>query len=243
MKNLHLLPTGKPSPLMIEDGKLFYSKNFGFNEFNETKNFRHINKQHIYITSDDELKDGDWCILLENYYLNGGIGKYNSKKAIGYGLHHTTFFQKIILTTDQDLIKDGVQAINDEFLEWFIKNPSCEFVDVKLNSFGECHGDDCSCFDDGDQKVCIFYYPDYKIIITQEEPKTVFELEKYMELASELAHERTLYESGDICNNEDDMYEDINAETTVYKDEIQERFSNWYDYYLNKLRSFKNKAV
>jgi hypothetical protein len=36
---------------------------------------------------------------------------------------------KIILTTDQDLIKDGVQAIDDEFLEWFVKNPSCEEVE------------------------------------------------------------------------------------------------------------------
>ena len=38
--------------------------------------------------------------------------------------------KKIILTTDPDLIKDGVQAIDDEFLEWFVKNPSCESVEV-----------------------------------------------------------------------------------------------------------------
>jgi hypothetical protein len=30
--------------------------------------------------------------------------------------------QKIILTTDLDLIKDGVQSIDNEFLEWFVKN-------------------------------------------------------------------------------------------------------------------------
>jgi hypothetical protein len=41
--------------------------------------------------------------------------------------------QKIILTTDQELIKDGVQAIDDEFLEWFVKNPSCESVEVDKN--------------------------------------------------------------------------------------------------------------
>jgi hypothetical protein len=38
---------------------------------------------------------------------------------------------KIILTTDQDLIKDGVQAIDDEFLEWFVNNTSCEEVEIK----------------------------------------------------------------------------------------------------------------
>jgi hypothetical protein len=35
------------------------------------------------------------------------------------------------MTTDQDLIKDGVQGIDDEFLEWFVKNPSCESIEVK----------------------------------------------------------------------------------------------------------------
>jgi hypothetical protein len=62
--------------------------------------------------------------------------------------------KKIILTTDQDLIKDGVQDIDDDFLEWFVKNPSCEKVEVK------CY----SKFNDGD-------FTDYKIIIPKEEPK------------------------------------------------------------------------
>ena len=43
------------------------------------------------------------------------------------------FAKKIILTTDQDLIKDGVQAIDDEFLEWFVKNSSCIVVKVIKN--------------------------------------------------------------------------------------------------------------
>jgi hypothetical protein len=40
-------------------------------------------------------------------------------------------YQKIILTTDKDLTKDGVQSIDDEFLEWFVKNPSWEEVEVE----------------------------------------------------------------------------------------------------------------
>ena len=40
---------------------------------------------------------------------------------------------KVILTTNKLLIKDGVQAIDDEFLEWFVKNPSCEEVEVVDN--------------------------------------------------------------------------------------------------------------
>ena len=44
-----------------------------------------------------------------------------------------------------------MQAIDDEFLEWFIKNPSCEEVEV----FHQLHKDE----------------PLYKIIIPKEEPK------------------------------------------------------------------------
>lgn len=53
--------------------------------------------------------------------------------------------------------------------------------------------------------------------------------EQMIELASELAHDRTLYESG---YNETDMYEGEN-----YTEEIQERFNEWYDYYLTKIES------
>ena len=45
----------------------------------------------------------------------------------------------MILIIDKDLIKDGVQAIDDTFLEWFVKNPSCESVEVqKWSSLAEC---------------------------------------------------------------------------------------------------------
>lgn len=56
-----------------------------------------------------------------------------------------------------------------------------------------------------------------------------------LELASELAHIRTFQESGDIISNEDDMYQDINAEVLMYTEEIQERFNDWYDFYLGEI--------
>jgi hypothetical protein len=60
---------------------------------------------------------------------------------------------------------------------------------------------------------------------------------KRIELASDLAHDRTLYESGDICNNEDEMWKDPNAISLTYKEEIQNRFNEWYDFYLSKIES------
>jgi hypothetical protein len=55
-----------------------------------------------------------------------------------------------------------VQAIDDEFLEWFVKNPSCEEVDVE--HFGTCCGNQSitQCIN------CKKYNPVYKIIIPQE---------------------------------------------------------------------------
>jgi hypothetical protein len=87
-------------------------------------------------------------------------GNYYLKTDIGY--------KKIILTTDQDLINDGVQAIDDEFLEWFVKNPSCESVEVKqeLGFCINCEWNYDSC---PNAKECL--KGKYKIIIPQEEPK------------------------------------------------------------------------
>jgi hypothetical protein len=83
------------------------------------KNIHKINNT-IYITSDEEIKEGDWAINL----------KSSSVYSIFILNEIVNYEKKIILTTDQDLIKDGVQAIDDEFLKWFVKNPSCEFVPI-----------------------------------------------------------------------------------------------------------------
>jgi hypothetical protein len=118
MKNIHVLPTDKPSRIYLikSNNKLGITSNNP--EF--TENFGSgTQNQHIYITNDEEIKVGDFF-----YSVRGVI----EKAIINYpkGEH----FGKLILTTDQNLIKYGVQAIDDEFLEWFVKNPSCEGVEV-----------------------------------------------------------------------------------------------------------------
>jgi hypothetical protein len=92
------------------------------------RNIYRIGKE-LFITSDEEIKEGDWM-----YYKHFGediVTKYNTWGGLNTNVNeHKDYYKKIILTTDQDLIKDGVQAIDDEFLEWFVKNPSCESVHV-----------------------------------------------------------------------------------------------------------------
>ena len=89
------------------------------------KNIFKIN-ENIYITNDEEIKEGDWILDLDLKK----IVKADKLKVITSKKSKCWYYKKIILTTDQDLIKDGVQGIDDEFLEWFVKNPSCESVKV-----------------------------------------------------------------------------------------------------------------
>jgi hypothetical protein len=58
---------------------------------------------------------------------------------------------------------------------------------------------------------------------------------KIIEIACNLAHNKTLFDSGDICQNEDDMYQNPELRVLVYKEEIQDRFNANYDYYYTEL--------
>jgi hypothetical protein len=146
MKNIHVISTSKPSKLLkdLVDKTYQFKKYFTFGNRIELP-------LNIYITSDEEIKEGDWCIDDE------GIVKCTAHAG---AMNH--YYTKIILTTDQDLIKDGVQAIDDEFLEWFVKNPSCEMVDLYrvLNTD--------------------FSYK-FRIIIPKEEPKQEQDKKMYSE--------------------------------------------------------------
>jgi hypothetical protein len=119
MKNIHVLPTEKPSRLI----KSKINDTIVLEPINVTNNTRYWEYLNIYITSDEEIKEGDWC-----YYENGDLKGIH--KVVNGQRPKTMILKKIILTTDQDLIADGIQAIDDEFLEWFVKNPSCEMVDL-----------------------------------------------------------------------------------------------------------------
>lgn len=114
MKNIHLLPTDKPSMF----------------------------SQHIHITNDEDIKDGDYA-----YHKVFGVGKivniYGEDCFVTIRTSQTDGsittpwkrnipdIKKIILTTNPDLVADGVQAIDDKFLEWFVRNPKVECIEVE----------------------------------------------------------------------------------------------------------------
>jgi hypothetical protein len=143
MKNIHLLPTDKPSRLRYNlSNVLVFTKEL-YRDYGKEAN------QNIYITNSEEIKKGDWYCS-----PNGIISKHNGSEKLPDN------WRKIILTTDQDLIKDGVQAIDDEFLGWFVKNPTCEEVDVIYDKDTFPYGVETA-----------KGYGWYKIIIPREEPK------------------------------------------------------------------------
>jgi hypothetical protein len=189
MKNLHLLPTDKPSRL--------------FKDYNDVLhlNSHHVIKgiftrwtgsnQNIYITSDEEIKEDDW-----------GLSKLNEVILFGRS-YNEKFYKKIILTTDQDLIADGVQAIDDEFLEWFVKNPSCESVEV-MKEYKDGYGNWYNYQDD-------FKFTGlsirYKIIIPKEE------LERGITI-THVGKQETLEEAAEKLYSEDIMWGmDLNKDT------------------------------
>ena len=117
MKNVHIVSTLNPSKLI--------KNNLGYGIVSDIFKQSDLDLiqaqfQNIYITDNSEIKDGNWCFGMD------GIFQYKGK----VNLPDVELPKKIILTDDIDLIKDGVQSIDDEFLEWFVKNPSCERVEV-----------------------------------------------------------------------------------------------------------------
>jgi hypothetical protein len=185
MKNIHILPTGKKSRLFLD----YYNNLF----IVTTKDFiTKINKfQNLYITSDEEIKEGDWVLNIEENTIfkpsNDEIYDIKNSESKYY-----EYCKKIILTTGQDLIKDGVQAIDDEFLKWFVKNPSCESVKV-------------------DSYKTIYHNWIYKIIIPKEEPKPIHEQiidlcggeEQFKEIAGLKPKQETIEEACERIYQED----------------------------------------
>ena len=186
MKNIHILPTDKPSRLHI------WVNNKGLRATLYEKPQLEVPNtvpKNIYIISDEEIKDGDVvkipCGVGKVKKLNWKFGNDNPSYIVEdifiyklrYGqkegeLQINSFryedVKKIILTTDSKLIKDGVQEINDEFLEWFVKNSSCEQISVEevyFHGSGYYKASELS----EQEKEKYSFMKKYKIIIPKEE--------------------------------------------------------------------------
>lgn len=206
MKNVHLLSTDK---LIKSAGDLVKDKYGSIHIFtkNDGKEYgKTTTKLNIYITSDEGIKEGDWFIhpdssCFDKEWKEVSIGGYEILQVIKVdenfiyhssmmAIHKNLNIKKIILTTDQDLIKDGVQAIDDEFLEWFVKNPSCESVEV---GYGFIR------LTETDNEGYWVSIPNEQIEMQQEEPK-----QETLENESIFKNKKWYSENGTVYNKADD---------------------------------------
>lgn len=147
MKNVFLLQTDKPSRLQLQiNGKLHLENGQSI----ALKSF-----QNLYITSDEKIEVGDWFYnpKLPNHIFEAN--PHNTKH-----LSDIDYIKKIVLTTDPNLVEDGIQEVSDELIEWLIDNP-CEYVKISThqvsndeifytvmipeNSCDNCNNDVCCC--------------------------------------------------------------------------------------------------
>ena len=103
-----LLPTDKVFNKKLNKQLIIHNGNLQFCQNGQM--MREGQPQHLYILSDDEIKEGDWCIY-NNHFV-----KY-SKPSNSY------FYKKIIATTNPDLIKEGIASIDDNFVKNYCNKP------------------------------------------------------------------------------------------------------------------------
>ena len=131
MKNVHLLQTE------VYPAKLQLDRDYGtLTIFDEpcVSNGQDFVGANLYITSNEEIQIDEWCFEIYNRESTAVAPRFIDENNNTWWLRQINMSvsaddancKKIILTTDVRLIKDGVQAIDDEFLEWFIKNQKRE---------------------------------------------------------------------------------------------------------------------
>lgn len=163
MNNIHLIPTDKSSKLYLGNNGNFV---FGMMQTSIQSRNDDFTNQDIYITSDEEIKEEDWLFSTKtnNLFKADSIEYLESHNMIedfdkSFYIN-SKYAKKIILTTNQDLIKGGIQPIDDEFLEWFVKNPNCEEIEVIPLRKSSGHYDE--------KEIWHWDFLAYKIIIPKE---------------------------------------------------------------------------
>jgi hypothetical protein len=141
MKNIHVLPTKNPGKEYVLGKCIKELSDVKIGELVRTfymmLDEEYFEPQHIYITSDEEIDrepGAHWC-----------IDSHNNKLVLcqkGLPAYHYKYYKKIIMSTDQSISvlcgcgkncgakESGIQDIDNEFLEWFVKNSDYEFVNV-----------------------------------------------------------------------------------------------------------------
>jgi hypothetical protein len=160
-KNIWLLPTKNPSRLWINN----ITDKIELSDYSDV-----FGALTIYITSSEKPKEGEYGLGFAEGTQSSFVFKHE-----GFNIDKLNTLcentQKIIIASDEKLIANGVQRIEEKFLQWFVKNSSCDYVEVK--------------------KVEHLTNMPYRTILPQEETKQdlekeIFELEQELDIPSHL---------------------------------------------------------
>jgi hypothetical protein len=133
MKNIFLIPTDKSSSIWIN----YVVKRLIYGQFTSNDDKINCQNQNVYITSDSKF--------VRDEYITDGIEvmKATPKLVDAQGLVDRRNWRKIVLTNDLELIKDGIQEIEDLFLVWFVKNPTFDEIEIgKTNKLIDNYADE-----------------------------------------------------------------------------------------------------
>jgi hypothetical protein len=125
-----MLPTTQDSRIFIHDGKLQSCYDGGAAVANDID----WKCQHLYIVSDDKIKEGDWCLFFWDGMKDGELGQIGSEPQRYFPENGHTLnrnLRKIIATTDTQLLVQGFTS--KESKEWKsifeLPQPSQSFIE------------------------------------------------------------------------------------------------------------------
>ena len=138
-----MLPTEDESNLMIrltDKGNKHLGNFLIYDDISKPKSA--LNKtQHLYITSDDEIKEGDWYLTDSNNVFNceHGEAEIDSCKANNYRKIIATTDPKLhtneIFEEDMHMYKKTIPQVQQSFLKEYVTNPNGEWeVEYELFS-------------------------------------------------------------------------------------------------------------
>ena len=126
-KELLMLPTNNKSNLKLGNNNLLVNNTLGYDS--------NFTNQHLYVLSDEEIKEGDWYLSFD---IHGNYGKpisadYN--KTNEFSLKpYSNYCKKIITTTDKSLMKIDVelpQSFIEKYVEEYYKGNKINFIPVE----------------------------------------------------------------------------------------------------------------
>ena len=94
------------------------------------------NWYHLYITTDEEIKDGDWFLMNGCILRQCSLHKGDILDTLG-GLHHKSVCKKIIATTDKLILKTSKSIDKEQFPDILVPQIPQSFIDYFVEQYNK----------------------------------------------------------------------------------------------------------